>query len=140
MYLILIAHSINRYLISIAALIAIVFLAKDISAKQSISKVSKLFSSIFSGLMDLQFLLGSAYLAIQVSLGLAIQPDQHKHLGIMFIAIIVGHLPAMFKKKNPTNYPTYMLIGIIIALILVFVGVLSLSNGLHRWISITGLF
>lgn len=125
-------HSINRWLIVIASLIAIFFLAKDILAKTSISKNARIFSSLFGGLMDLQLLLGLAAFALPKIMG-----DRNHHAGIMFAAVIVSHLPAIFKKKNPANYPAIMLGAIVLALVLIVVGIVPIG-GMVRWTSIFG--
>ena len=126
-------HSINRWLIVIASLIAIIFFVKDILAKTSISKNARIFSSLFGGLMDLQLLLGLAAFALPNIMG-----DRNDHAGIMFAAVIVSHLPAIFKKKNPANYPAIMLGAIVLALVLIVVGIVPIG-GMVRWTSIFGI-
>jgi len=126
-------HSINRWLIVVASLIAIYFLAKDILAKTSISKNARIFSSLFGGLMDLQLLLGLVAFALP-----NINGGRNDHAGIMFAAVIVSHLPAIFKKKNPANYPAIMLGAIVLALVLIVVGIVPIG-GMVRWTSIFGI-
>ena len=122
-------HSINRWLIIGAAVVAFYALSKD---KDEASKLSKVSSSIFTGLMDLQVILGGlAYMLPSVG------GNRHLHMTFMFLAIIVAHLPAIWKKKAPAKYITAMKIAILVSLGLVVAGVFSL--GANRWLAIYGI-
>ena len=135
MGLLLTLHSINRWFIIIFALLAIIMLVKDILARTEASKNSKIYSSIFTGLMDLQLVLGgAAFMLPDMSDG-----GRHMHMGVMILAIIVAHLPAVFKKRNPAIYPKVMLGAIIVALALVIYGVSALG-GQDRWLHVWGIF
>jgi len=60
-----------------------------------------------------------------------------EHLGIMLVAVIVAHLPAMWKKKDDTTRYRNTLIAVVVSLLLVVLGVTLLPG--NRWLGITGL-
>jgi membrane protein YdbS with pleckstrin-like domain len=136
MTLLLLLHSLNRWLIVVASILAIYFLVKNILAKTSLSKNARVTASIFTGLMDLQLLLGLAVYVLPV---IPISRVQNEHAGIMVLAVIVAHMPAMFRKKDSTTYPALMLAAVVTAMILIILGIVPIG-GLVRWTHIIGLF
>ena len=126
-------HSINRWLIILAALAALVHLLLDINANREAGKHSRIASSAFTGLMDLQVLLGGVSFMLPAIMG-----DRDMHMTYMILAVIVAHLPAIWKKRNPAVYPKVMAGAIVVSLILIVLGVGALG-GLVRWQSIYGI-
>lgn len=128
-------HSINRWIIILIALLAVFNLAKDILAKVEASKRSKLFSALYTGFMDLQLILGgAAFMLPDMSDG-----GRHMHMGFMVLAIIIGHLPAIYKKRKPDLYPKLMIAAIVISLFLVVIGISTLG-GQNRWLHLWGIY
>ena len=126
-------HSINRWLILIAALAALIHLAKDSIEKKEASKVSRIASSAFTGLMDLQVVLGGISLMLPKIMG-----DREMHMTYMLLAVVIAHLPAIVKKRNPAQYPLVMALAIVISIALIILGVAEIG-GAVRWLTIFGL-
>ncbi len=138
MTLLLTLHSILRWVIVLAALALIIKFALGLINKQPYDKAARGLTSAFSGLMDTQLLLGTVFFAWS---GLAIQGGfalRHRweHLAVMLVAVIVAHLPAMWKQRdNQTRYRNG-LIAVLVSILLVVAGVFALPG--NRWLTISG--
>ena len=133
-------HSIVRWLIVIVAAVLIVKFAIGWLKKQPFDGMARGLSGAFGGLMDTQLLLGLLFFiwsGAAIEGGFAIR-QRWEHLAVMLIAVVVGHLPALWKKLDDQKRYRNGLIAILVAILLVVVGV-SLLPG-NRWLSITGLF
>lgn len=138
MTLLLTLHSILRWVIVLAALAIIIKFALGLIQNQPYDKTARGLVSAFGGLMDTQLLLGTAFF---VWSGLAIQGGfalRHRweHLAVMLAAVIVAHLPAMWKlRDDPTRYRNG-LAAILVSILLVVAGVFALPG--NRWLAISG--
>ncbi len=140
MSLLLTIHSIIRWLILLAALAVVIRFAIGWWKKQPFDGVARGLSSAFSGLMDTQWLIGLLFFiwnGLAIENGFAIR-QRWEHLVIMTIAVVVAHLPAMWKKKEGDLRYRNGLFAVLAALVLVVVGI-SLLPG-NRWLTISGLF
>jgi len=84
----------------------------------------------FSGLMDLQALLG-VILLFGLSSG-GFPGYRMEHLTTMLLAVIVGHLPMRWKNAPPALRFRNGLFCILGALLLVLVGIARLPGGFAR--------
>jgi hypothetical protein len=137
--LILGLHSLNRWLIVAVGLAAIVILAIRLANKGSFDGPSRGLTAAFSGLMDLQFLLGLIYfiwnglaLGMLFDFGTPFIRHRWEHLFLMVLAVAAAHLPARWKDKPDQPRLRSSLIAIAASLGLVVVGVLTL--GAARWL------
>jgi len=133
-------HSIVRWLVILAAVTAVVKLAFGWAQKQPFDKLASALTAVFSGLMDTQLLLGLLFFIISgasIPGGFGLR-YRWEHLTLMLFAVIVGHLPAMWKKQPDELRYRNTLLAILGALGLVAMGV-SLLPG-NRWLQISGLF
>ncbi len=138
MLILLTIHSIVRWLLVLVALALIARLIIGLVKKQPFDKMANGLTSAFGGLMDTQLLLGLLYFVwngMLVGFGLRYRWE---HLVTMFIAVLVAHLPAMWKKLDDQKRTRNVLIAVVISLLLVFVGIAQLPG--NRWLTITGLF
>ena len=124
-------HSIIRWAIVIVGFVAIVKFLAGWAQKKGFDKMDRGLSAGFSGLMDLQVLLGFIYFFV-TGFGEAGFPMYRiEHMTTMLIAAVVAHAPAIFKKKA-TNKFALGFFAIIGALILVVLGVYRLPGGWSR--------
>jgi uncharacterized membrane protein YfhO len=140
--LILGLHSLNRWLIVAVGLAVIVILVIRLANKGSFDGPSKGLTAAFSGLMDLQMLLGLIYfiwngLAMHMLFAFGTPLIRHRweHLFIMVLAVAAAHLPSRWKDKPDQIRLRNTLIAIVASMVLIVVGVLVLgaSRWLPRW-------
>ncbi len=140
MTFILTLHSIVRWLTVLVAMAAIVKFALGWLQKQPFDKSARALSGAFGGLMDLQLLLGFIFFfwnGMMIPGGLMLS-HRLEHLTTMLLAVIVAHLPAMWKKADDNKRYRNTLFAIVLSLLLVILGVTMLPGS--RWLTITGLF
>ena len=131
MLILLEVHSIVRWAIVIVGAIAIIKFLIGLVRKSSFDKMDHGLSSGFSGLMDLQVMLGFLYFFITGFGDAGFPMYRIEHLTTMLLAAVAGHAPAMFKKKAWNKYAV-ALGSIVVALGLVYVGVMRLPGGWSR--------
>ena len=122
-------HSFVRWIIMAVALVAIVKFAVGWAANHLFKGMDRGLASGFSGLMDLQVLLGLVYFIWN---GLAVTGFpmyRILHMVTMLIAAGVAHLPSRFKALNDKLRFQYSFFAIIASLVLVFIGISFLPNG-----------
>lgn len=131
-------HSLIRWLVIIAALATIVKLSLNLTRKAEFDGASRGLVAAFSGLMDLQVLLGLIYFVWNglamgqlFSFGTPIIRQRWEHLFVMVIALVVAHLPARWKDKPDQLRTRNTLIAVLGSLLLVGLGVSMLGAG--RW-------
>lgn len=128
MNFILMAHSGLRWLILLIAIVAVIKFAIGWLRGGAFTGLDRGLSVGFSGLMDLQALLGVILL-----FGLGGFPSYRlEHLTTMLLAVIVGHLPARWKNAPPALRFRNSLLCIVIALLLVLAGIARLPGGFTR--------
>lgn len=129
MNILLITHSHARWLVALAALIAIFKFALGWLKGGSFQKIDRILASAFSGLVDLQVVLGVIYFIWTSALGVPFSPARIEHLTTMFIAAILAHLPALWKKAQDRQRFRNTLFSVIIALVFILTGVIRLRGG-----------
>ncbi|MEW5828066.1 MAG: hypothetical protein AB1846_04180 [Chloroflexota bacterium] len=131
MDILLMVHSILRWLIVLAGLLALVKFLVGWAQKSAYGKMERGLSAGFSGLMDLQVLLGVIYLFATGFGGEGFPAHHLIHAAIMLLAAAAAHVPAMFRKREADQ----LLVGLLAvlgALALVAVGVAVLPGGWSR--------
>ena len=131
MLILLEIHSIVRWLIVVIGIVAIVKFAIGWARKSAFDKMDRGLSAGFSGLMDLQVTLGLLYFLITGFGGVGFPMVRIEHMVTMLLAAFAGHAPAMFKKKA-WNKHAVALGATIVALLLIYVGVMRLPGGWAR--------
>ena len=126
---VLMFHSIVRWLIVLVGLVALVKFLIGWARKSEFSKMDRGLSAGFSGLMDLQVLLGFVFFFWNGSV-VGYPMFRIEHMVIMLVAAVVAHLPSFMKKtENKFAIGLYAIVG---ALVLVFIGVARLPGGWGR--------
>jgi hypothetical protein len=139
MTILLTIHSIVRWLVTLAAIALLTRLVFGLVKNQPFDKPASALTGAFGGLMDTQLLLGLLFFVLDGLGKTGFPPYRWEHAVTMFLAVIVAHLPAMWKKQNDTVRTRNTLIAVAISLLLVFIGVGPLG-GWTRWWHVTGLF
>lgn len=137
MFFLLTLHSIVRWVVILAAVAAIVKLVIGLAQKGDYDKTTRGLVSAFGGLMDTQFLLGLLFFVWNGMAGAGFPRQRWEHLVIMLVAVVVAHLPAMWKKAEPQIRLRNTLAAVVGSLVLVIIGVSMLQP--NRWLVIFGL-
>ncbi|MEJ5224341.1 MAG: hypothetical protein WHV44_07785 [Anaerolineales bacterium] len=140
MIFVLTLHSLVRWLTILVAAALIIKFAIGLLKKQPYDKTANALAGAFGGTMDLQLTLGFIFFiwnGMMVEGGFGLR-HRWEHLVIMLAAVVVAHLPAMWKKQPDAIRYRNGLIAVVVALLLVVVGV-SLLPG-NRWLGVAGLW
>ncbi|MBP7693926.1 MAG: hypothetical protein KA764_18535 [Anaerolineales bacterium] len=132
MGIVLMIHSLVRWAIVLVALAAIVKFTLGWRKQQAFTGMDRGLASGFSGLMDLQMLLGVIMFIDGGLSGIGFPLFRIEHLVTMTVAVVVGHLPALWRKAPDTVRFRNTLFCIVGALALVILGVASLPGGWTR--------
>ena len=126
-------HSWLRWVIVLVALIAIVKDVIGLIRRQSFDKMANGLMRGFSGLLDLQALVGLIYLVVSGLAGVGFPMDRFEHAGAMILAVVAGHLPARLKASSNAQKYRNALFCLILALVLIAAGVAALGDGASHW-------
>jgi hypothetical protein len=118
------AHSGLRYLVLLAGVVALVYLAWAVMGRKQGGKGGRVVMSAFVGLLDLQILLG----IVLVAMG-DFYPALIGHIMTMVIAAIAAHGSAAFAKRSEVAKADQIrLAGVVITLVLIVVGILAIGR------------
>ncbi|HUF88505.1 MAG TPA: hypothetical protein VMR66_00835 [Gemmatimonadota bacterium] len=118
------AHSGLRYLVLLAGLVALAWFAWGKLSGRPFVRPAPALLAVFTGLVDLQMLLGIALLA-----GGLRPPIVWGHVALMLSAVVALHLVGGIHKRRPQPSGYGLpLIGVALALTLILVGILSLGR------------
>ncbi len=132
MNILLMIHSIVRWLIVLVAVVAIVKFALGWLQGGAFKGMDRGLSSGFSGLLDLQVTLGLILMVWTGLTGAGFPMFRIGHATTMVIAAVVAHLPARWKNATDSIRFRNTLFCILGALLLVYVGVMRLPGGWTR--------
>jgi uncharacterized membrane protein YphA (DoxX/SURF4 family) len=133
MNILLMLHSILRWVILLVAVIAIIKFAVGWRTGGTFKGMDRGLMAGFSGLMDLQATLGIIFLLWSgIGAGAGFPRHRLDHGFVMIVAAVVAHLSARWKTAADRTRFRNNLFTIIAALILVLVGILTLPGGLSR--------
>jgi hypothetical protein len=127
MSILLIAHSLLRWLIMLVALVAIVKYLIGWLGKSQFKGMDRGLMSGFSGLMDLQATVGIVLLFWAGFAGAGFPLSRILHGVIMIVAAVVAHLAARWKNADDVTRFRNTLFTIVSTLVLVFIGISVLS-------------
>jgi len=116
-------HSLVRWIIIVVAVIALIKFAVGWAANHLFKAMDRGLASGFSGLMDLQVLLGLVYLIWNGIAAAGFPAYRIEHGATMIIAAGVAHLPARFKSLNDRLRFQYSFFAVLGSLVLVGIGI-----------------
>ena len=120
MDIVLLLHSLVRFLILIAAIVGIVKALVSLARKSASDSVDQTVASIFLGLYDLQVLTGILIILLG-GLTQAIHPI------VMFIGVVVAYgMQNMTKRAKGSSVPLYRLGFYILPLLVILIGLATL--------------
>ena len=126
MGLLLTIHGEIRWLVALVALIAIIKFAHGWLTRAEYKGIDRGLMAAFSGLLDLNLLLG---LVLLISLGTGVTA-RIEHAVTMVIALVIAHSSSLWRRSNnPTTLFRNNLLAVIVALVVVFIGVVRLRGG-----------
>ncbi len=119
------AHSGVRYLILLIGIIALIYFTYAVVTKKNDETKSRVLGSVFTGVLDLQGLLG----IIMVVMGLY-YPAVIGHLVMMIGAIVVSHASMAMAKtaQPPERRNAFRLAGVVVALLLIVGGIMAIGR------------
>lgn len=132
MDLLFIAHSHLRWLVLIAAALAVVKFAHGWLTKSEFKRIDRGLSAGFSGVMDLQAALGLVLIVWMGAAGMGFPLYRIEHGATMILAAVVAHLPARWKRADDDVRFRNALFCVLGALLLVYLGVARLPGGWSR--------
>lgn len=132
MNILLTIHSLLRWVIVIFGAVAIVRFALGWARKSTFGGMDRGLRSGFSGLMDLQVLLGLVFLIWTGLTGAGFPMFRLEHTITMIVAAVAAHVPARMKSEGENLRFRNALLGVVISLALVYLGVVVLPGGWSR--------
>ena len=129
-------HSHTRWLVAIAAVLAIVKLAITAMQGKEYGKGDRILSSAFVGMLDLQMAIGLVLLVWRLAAGVTIGRFIWEHFATMLIAVSIAHIMSKraATKTAPNARARVLLLAFLAVLILVYVGITRLpQGGLHMF-------
>ena len=122
--LILMLHSINRWLIVVAAIVALVVYAMTWLNNSPMGQ-NRRPMMIYTGLMDLQVLLGAIVLV-----GMAAYPRyQLEHATTNLIAVLLAHFLPRLRAATPQAQARNNVLAVVVSLLIIIAGVAVLPQG-----------
>ncbi|HEV2146046.1 MAG TPA: hypothetical protein VGR37_01375 [Longimicrobiaceae bacterium] len=123
------AHSGLRYLVLLAAVLAILYLAFGWATRRPYDRTARVLVAIFTGTLDLQVLLGIALLFVR-----PFYPALMGHIVMMLLAAIAAHGFSVFGRGRPDERQRYgvVLAGVVVALVLVLGGIMAIGRGVFQ--------
>lgn len=121
------AHSGLRYLVLLAAAMAIVAPAMALASKTEEDRLGRVSISAFAGLIDLQILLG----VVLILTGLY-YPALIGHIAMMVLAAVSAHAAAVVARRRPDPRGRHIvrLIGAALALVFIIGGIAAIGRTL----------
>ena len=119
------AHSGLRYLVLLAALVALIVTALGTFGRKPYERPSRISMAAFTGLLDLQILLG----IVMVVLG-CFYSALMGHLMMMILAAVAAHGCSVYARKQADGRRahTVALVGVVLALVLIVGGISAIGR------------
>jgi hypothetical protein len=121
-------HSILRWVILAAALAAMIRFALGWRRGGQFSQVDNGLAAGFSGLMDLQVLLGLVYLLWTGLASEGFSAARIQHSVTMIFAAVAAHLPSRWKKETDTVRYRNSLFAVLGAVVIILAGLAPLAR------------
>ena len=117
------SHSGVRWLVVAAAIAAFLFFGYGWLTKKYNEKPARILTAAYSGLLDLQVLLGFVFLFVA-----GFNRYRLEHMTVLLIAAVIAHLPRKWREAAPAIYYRNTFLIILVTLVLIYLGV-SLVGG-----------
>lgn len=127
------AHSGLRYLVLLAGVVALAYFVSGLATKRPVDKGVRILGAAFTGLLDLQIVLG----LIMVAMG-RYYPQLIGHIVMMLLAAGVTHALLVVNRKRPSPGYVLPLVAVAVALALLSGGIMAIGRGVLTHTSIAG--
>jgi hypothetical protein len=119
------AHSGLRYLVLLAGVAALLVLAAGLATGRPV-RAARALTSAFTGLLDLQILLGLGLVLGGVFYGALIG-----HLVMMLVAAVAAHVASVVARRaaDERRANTTRLVGVLVALLCIVGGIMAIGRG-----------
>ncbi len=122
------AHSGVRFLVLLAGVVALAYLAYAALARKPAGNGGRVVMSAFVGFLDLQVLLGVVLGILLVARG-DFYPALVGHVMTMVIAAVVAHASAAYAKRSEGGRADRIrLLGVVVTLLLIAVGIHAIGR------------
>lgn len=123
------AHSGLRYLVLLAGVLAVLYLAFGWAARRPYDRPARVLGAAFTGTLDLQVLLGILLLFLRPFYGALMG-----HVVMMLLAVIAAHGFSVYARGRPDDRQRYAvaLAGVAVALVLAVGGILAIGRGVFE--------
>ncbi len=128
MDIILTLHSLVRWIIVIVAVIAIIKFAVSWAQRASVAPMDRGLMSGFTGLLDLQALLGLLFLIGLIVSG-GVRTYDIEHVITMIVAVGVAHSSMRWRRETGPLALRNNLFIVIAVLVIIFIGIFWLPQG-----------
>jgi heme A synthase len=121
------AHSGVRYLVLLLGLVALVLFAYAFFARRPATKVHRIVMAAFTGVLDLQVVLG-----ILLVIGGLVYDALIGHLMMMLLAVVAAHGAGVLARRAQDDHRAHgiRLAGVVLALLLIAGGVMAIGRSL----------
>ena len=116
-------HSGVRWLVVAAALAAFIFFGYGWLAKKYSAKPARILTAAYSGLLDLQVLIGFIYLFT-----VGINRWRMEHMTLLLIAAVLAHLPRKWRDGAVEIYYRNTFLSVLGSIVLIVVGVAMIDG------------
>ena len=119
------AHSGLRFLVLLAAVVALIVQALGVFGRRPYERPSRISMAVFTGLLDLQVLLG----IVMVVLG-CFYPALMGHLMMMVLAVAAAHGLSVYARRQADGRKAHIigLVGVVLALGLIAGGIAAIGR------------
>ncbi len=129
MAFLLMLHSVIRWAIIVIAALIVIKYSINLAANSAFKGMDRGLASGYSGLMDLQALIGLAYFIWNGTTVAGFPFYRILHGIVMLIAILSAHVPARLKALPDKLRFQYSLLAVVVSLVLVLIGISLVPNG-----------
>jgi hypothetical protein len=119
------AHSGLRFLILLLGVVNVGVLGLGLAQKKTFGKMHRILGASFAGLLHTQVLVGLGVLMTRTY-----YPQLAGHIAMMVLAAVTAQVAMTVNRKRPTPGFQLPLIGVSLALVLIFGGLMAISRGL----------
>lgn len=118
------AHSSLRYLVLLAAILALGFALHGYFTRRAPAKGDRISMGAFTGLLDLQMLLGVGLIAMGIFYGALMG-----HVMMMILAAVAAHAASAMARRAPDRRAhAIRLVGVALALVLMVGGIMAIGR------------
>ncbi len=116
-------HSGVRYLVLLAAILALAYLLVGMFRGEQVDKLAKILTGAYVGLLDVQVLTGIVLFLLTQS-----SPQLLGHVVMMLAAVSVGHAANIMNKRRDEPSWGIALTGVALSLILIIGGIMAIGR------------